>query len=352
MTEEKEYQLTEEDLAPFLEGLLAALPQQQDYQKGFEQRLYERWKEPLDLFEITHGLGREITARFSQFVQPYATKQQDFVFDVLVRLHIRACQTGSAVLSLLKSGHADDALARARTLHELYATAKFINMHGNDTAKRYRLYEVVESLKAARDYEKHYSQLGLEPLDPDTSSKLEELVDQYRARFGQEFAKRITYGFYGWALEDLELKGKKPPTFEDIEDAVGLAYMRPYYKMASYPVHASAKGLTFTLGKIGSYDFMPAGPSNAGLADPGSLAISSFYQCTVLLLRYPVYANEPALKESHNNAWLDDKVLKALVVKTKQAFLEVHHQLVEDELLIQAEEEGDPYQRFVYKFEQ
>lgn len=54
------------------------------------------------------------------------------------------------------------------------------------------------------------------------------------------------------STSDLKLKGNKTPTFEDIEDAVGLAYMRPYYKMASYPVHASPKGLTFTVGKIGS----------------------------------------------------------------------------------------------------
>src|SRR5258706_14886357 len=110
--------------------------------------------------------------------------------------------------------------------------------------------------------------------------------------------------------------------------------MRPYYKMASYPVHASAKGLTFTLGKIGSYDLMPAGPSNAGLADPGSMAISSFYQCTTLLLCYSVYANETALKDLTKSTRLADKVLNKLVSKTQQAFLETNRQLVEDELLI------------------
>jgi hypothetical protein len=349
VAEEKESRLTEQDITPILEALFTELSQHKDYQTGFEQRLYDRWKKPLDLFEITLVLGREVAARFNQFVRPYAARQEDTVFDVLARLHARSCQTGSAILSLLKSGHADDALARARTLHELHVTAKFINTNGNETAKRYRLYEVVESLKAAKEYEKHYSQLGLEPLDPDAIPKLEKLVEQYRTKFGEEFARKVTHGFYGWATENL---GKKVPTFEDIEEAVGLAFMRPYYRMSSYPTHANAKGLTFTLGKIGSLQFVSAGPSNAGLADPGSIALSSFYQCTALLLRYPVYANEAALKEVRKKSLFADKVLEALVNKAQQAFFETHHHLVEEELLIQAEEQDNPDRRFVYKFEQ
>jgi len=349
LIEDKEVWIKKQDLTPLIETLLAALPHHKDYQKEYEQRLYERWKEPLDFFETTLVFGRETAAQFNQFVKPYAIKQDDMVFDVLARLHIRACQTGSAILSLLKSGHADVALASARTLHELHVTAKFINMHENDTAKRYRMYEVVESLKAAREYEEHHLQLNLEPLEHDAIAKLEELVEQYRTNFSEEFAKRVTNGFYGWASENL---GKKIPTFEDIEKAVGLAHMRPSYKMASYPVHASAKGLTFTLGKVGSYRLVPAGPSNAGLAESGNSAIASFYQTTRLLLCYPVYVNERTLKKLHDKTWLADKVLKELVDRTQQSFIQAHHQLVKDEVLIQAEEQDDPTRRFVYKYEE
>lgn len=191
LIEDKEVWIKKQDLTPLIETLLAALPHHKDYQKEYEQRLYERWKEPLDFFETTLVFGRETAAQFNQFVKPYAIKQDDMVFDVLARLHIRACQTGSAILSLLKSGHADVALASARTLHELHVTAKFINMHENDTAKRYRMYEVVESLKAAREYEEHHLQLNLEPLEHDAIAKLEELVEQYRTNFSEFFAKRV-----------------------------------------------------------------------------------------------------------------------------------------------------------------
>jgi hypothetical protein len=108
--------------------------------------------------------------------------------------------------------------------------------------------------------------------------------------------------------------------------------------MASYPVHANAKGLTVSVGHIGSSSLLVAGPSNAGLADPANMALSSFYECTAFVLRYAAYANEPELKDMVENAHFADKVLKRLVSETRHAFLECHHQLVEDELRIQAEE--------------
>ena len=167
--------------------------------------------------------------------------------------------------------------------------------------------------------------------------ELEQLVEQYRRNFGEAFARKVTRGFYGWAAESLCMSNGTP-TFEDIEKAVDLAFMRPHYRMASYPIHANAKGLTFTLGKIGSSQLLPAGPSNAGLADPANQALSSFYQITSLLLRYPVYMNEADLKDLTGQVQFADEVLKELVNQARLAFLETHHQLVEDELLIQAEE--------------
>jgi hypothetical protein len=332
---EEELQITSKDLLPIIQAMLAELPNARNYRVGYEQRLYERWKKALDLTEVTFTFGQEIAAKFNQQVRPYASKQQDVVFDVLTRLHARACQTSSAILSLLKSGHADDALARARTLHELHVTAKFINLHGRDLAVRYRMYEAVESLKAAKEYEQHCSTSDLEPLDPETIPELEKLVERYRARFGETFARAVTRGFYGWASESLE---KRSPTFEDIEAAADLAFMRPYYRMASYPIHANAKSLTVSLGKVGSRELLLAGASNAGLADAGSYALSSFYQCTALVLRYPAYSNEPDLKDLAEDVFLADKVLEELVSEARQAFLESHQQLVDDELRIQAEE--------------
>ncbi len=79
-------------------------------------------------------------------------KEGDFVFDVVIRLHARACQIASEVLKLLKSGFADGAHARWRSLHEVAVVALFIHKHGNDVAEKYLLHDVVESYRAATQY--------------------------------------------------------------------------------------------------------------------------------------------------------------------------------------------------------
>jgi hypothetical protein len=101
--------------------MFQGLAEERAQQDAFEQRLYQRWKKALDLFETVLILGRQIGSEYNQQVRPYAAAKRDLVFEVLARNHARACQLTSAILALLKSGHAEDALARARTLHELHS---------------------------------------------------------------------------------------------------------------------------------------------------------------------------------------------------------------------------------------
>lgn len=315
--------------------MLQGLAEERAEQDAFEQRLYQRWKKALDLFETVLILGRQVGAEYNQQVRPYAATKRDLVFEVLARNHARACQLTSAILALLKSGNAEDALARARTLHELHVIARFISARGNKVAEQYLLYGTVESLKAAKEYAEHQVQLGLEPLDPEAIPTLEKRVEQYRTKFSEEFGKVVHRGHCGWAAEALN---KRHSTFEDLEEAVGLAFMRPYYQMASYPIHSNAQGLSFDLGGIGDKNVLPAGPSNAGLADPGSMALTSFLGCTVLLLLCPQYADEPDLRVLLVKVLVARDALQEFVDEARQAFLASHQQLVKEELLIQAAE--------------
>lgn len=315
--------------------MLQSLDQERAEQNAFEQRLYQRWKKALDLFETVFILGRQIGNEYNQQVRPYAAAKQDLVFEVLARNHARACQLTSAILALLKSGHAEDALARARTLHELNVIARFIFPRGNKVAEQYLLYRNVEALKAAKEYAEHQAQLGVEPLDPDAIPTLEKRVEQYRTKFSEEFGKVVHRGYCGWAAEALN---KKHPTFEDLEEAVDLAFMRPYYQMASHPIHSNAQGLSFDLGGIGDKNVLPAGPSNAGLADPGSMALTSFLGCTLHLILCPQYADEPNLRELLVKVLVAHEVLQQFVDEARQSFLGAHQQLVKEELLIQTVE--------------
>ena len=79
--------------------------------------------------------------------------------------------------------------------------------------------------------------------------------------------------------------GKEDPKFSDIEKDSNIEHLRPYYKMSSYNVHATPKGITFKLGLSPNVDIMLAGPSNAGLADPGHSTAISLNQITVALLK-------------------------------------------------------------------
>ena len=285
-------------------------------QADFEERLYQRWQKGLDLFETILKISVEAGDTFNQKHRPQAAKENDLVFEVLTRLHARACLTASEVKVLLKSGHASGALARQRTLHELAVVAYFICEHGNEVAESYLLHEVVESKKAADQYEKYCIRLGYESLDPNEIADLRIQYDALCKRFGETFKTT-----YGWAAQALN---KKQPTIEDVERAVQLDHMRPNYRMASHGIHPNPKGIAFDLGNIDPQKVMLAGPSNAGLADPGHATLISLLQCTAVLLGTRPDIETPIVLP----------VLNRLVDEAGQAFLEAHNLLISEELAL------------------
>ena len=130
-------------------------------------------------------------------------------------------------------------------------------------AERYLLHEIVQQRKLARAYKEHEDRARLEPL---TQAEIDVLDERYKAlvaRFGKGFT-----GNYGWAASAL---GIEWPSLADIERAVQLDHLRPYYRMASDNVHANSHGAFYKLGGFPpDLDILLAGPSNMGLADPGN----------------------------------------------------------------------------------
>ena len=293
--------------------------QEHTLQGEFEQRLYDRWKKALDLFEAIVVLTRECGDQYTKQHRIQSAKDKDNIFGVLVHIHVKACQTASAVGVLLKSGYARDALARQRTLHELTVTALFIRKHDQATAERYWLHNAIESYKAALQYERYCKRLGYDPHNPAELDKLRSQRDALVTRFGTVFSEQ-----YGWAAQAL---GKtRGVSFADIEEDVGLDHLRPYYRMASHGVHANLKGLIFDIGNIdkeipGYNRTMLAGASNAGLADPGQSALISLNQCTAALLTL----------KSDLETLMKVKVLDSFVGEACQAFIEIHRELMHEE---------------------
>jgi hypothetical protein len=229
---------------------------------GFQKRLYDRWRIPLEALRMLVTVCREFGDSVNQEIRqsPDATKRRH-VIDVLARSHARACQIAEEVLTLLEAGFSGGAMARWRTMHEISVVAAFIAATGEDLAERYVLHQAVESKRAADEYQQCQARLGYEPLTEEDLNAVQKAYDSVIAKYGPQFGK----GDYGWASQHL---AKKKPTFKDIEAAVQIDHFRAHYRLASHSVHANPKGVFFALGMLPETQVLLAGPSNAGLADP------------------------------------------------------------------------------------
>ncbi len=246
-------------------------------QTSFQKRLAKRWRKPLKLLEMFLAIVLETGDDFNREFRARAAEEKDYVFEVLTRLHARACQIASEILVLLKSGHADGAHARWRSLHEVAVIGTFIESAGNETAEKYLLHDAIESYRSARQYQECCKKLDYEPLSDEELIAMESVCNCLVDRFGVAYREE-----YGWAAAVI---GKKRPSFRDIEKNTSLERLRPYYRMASHNVHANPKSVFFKLGlSPNGPDVLLAGPSNMGLADPGQLTAISLGQMTVALL--------------------------------------------------------------------
>jgi hypothetical protein len=276
---------------------------------GFEERLYIRWKNALDLFEMIMFLVLEAGVNCNQKYSQLAAQEKDIVFDTLLRLHARTCHTASEVRVLLFSGHATAALARWRTLHEIAVVCYLIRDHGRDIAERYLFHDTIEAVKAGEEYQKYSARLGHIPLTDNELAERRNIRDNLLLKYGQAFGRS-----YGWAAQAL---GNNNPTFSDLEQAANLDHMRPYYRMASHGVHSNPKGITFTIEHPGPKEVMIASASMFGLADPGHATLLSLLQCTSVLL----------LNKQDEQAIVTLSVLERLVDEAGQAFLDTHKQI-------------------------
>lgn len=279
--------------------------------KGFRKRRNDIWGNPLDLLDVFLQISLEAGGDFNEEMRPAAAKEKDYVFEVLCRLHSRACRISGETLLLMRNGYASGALARWRALHEIAVIGFFVRKNGNEVAEKYLLYEIAESYKAMENYNQHCKELGCEPYADEELNKAKEACNSACQKFGKDFTEP-----YGWAAGHVETKNRIL-TIADIEKAVGLDYLRPYYKMASYDIHATTKGITFNIGIAGGWSnkIILAGPTNAGLADPGQLTAISIFQITCTFLSYKPMFRYLVILQS----------MSLLLEEIKIAFMESHN---------------------------
>lgn len=250
----------------------------------FEKYLNQMWKQPFDLLEILIGVSQEIGHNFNNECRREAVKNNNLVFEALIRLQGRACQVSQEILTLMQSGYPDGANARWRTLHEIVVISQFINTHGQNVAEKYLLYDAIESFQSVKIYidkpdllKKHNEILKFSLLTDQDIQDIIKTKNQLCAKYGDQFAVP-----YGWAADIIP-----GPNFSKLEEHVKLDHLRPYYKMANIQIHAGPKGIFYHLTSA-NRNIIIAGPGNLGMADPGSLTAISLLQMNVtLLLLYP-----------------------------------------------------------------
>lgn len=267
--------------------------------EGFETRLYERWKEPLDLLralihmhiEIGHGIAEDLNE---------GRIEEGWLIQALLHLHAQACHISFEIHSLLRSGHADGANARWRSLHETSVIMNFLSKHGEKTAERFLKFKAVEDYKHALSQRKHADRLNIDGFSEEEIKQLKRARDDLVDEYGEKFKER-----YGWAAHIYSNRGERH--LKKMEEDVGLDYLRPYYKLASSNVHSDAKGALFKLGNFKPDELLLAGPSDYGLAEPGQLTAISLQQATSNFVNIAPNVNR-ILGIEVGNRWVEETI--------------------------------------------
>src|SRR5665647_2086754 len=133
---------------------------QEEDRNIFRMNLEKRWGKALGMLRMLLTISRELGSEIAKLRPP----DESLLNNVLLRLHIRACQVTAEIITLLENGYADGAMARWRTLHEIGIVMILINEHGEQLAERYIAHSAVEAKSSKDQYALCYEQLGYQPL--------------------------------------------------------------------------------------------------------------------------------------------------------------------------------------------
>ncbi len=72
---------------------------------GFEDRLWERWQNPFNVYELCLYLAQNCGDLFNRSIFPFAVEKKRPRFEAIVRLHGNAALIAGEVLQLMKGGY-------------------------------------------------------------------------------------------------------------------------------------------------------------------------------------------------------------------------------------------------------
>ncbi|MFD1039326.1 DUF5677 domain-containing protein [Virgibacillus byunsanensis] len=288
----------------------------------FESRLQRRWMEAFHnlyaIIQIAEETGMDIIDDYLE-KNNHNSKQVIKIpisFDVLIKLFAKSVVNGKEIYLLLKSGYADGAISRWRSIHETSVFFRILTSKYSDERfteeliQRFYDYSIIENykeyIKINRDKcsEEYYS----------IKKEYQKVLNTY----GENFRKP-----YSWVKPLLPNKHKI--FFGDLERLAELDTLNIYYQQSNYQIHTSPTGLYNSLGfikdhpggKIGAI----FGPSNYGLSIPGQLTAISLMQITSSLL----------LLEPNLDKLVRIKILQKFVNKVQKDFDRIQNEIEDEE---------------------
>ncbi|WP_420209253.1 DUF5677 domain-containing protein [Candidatus Electronema sp. JC] len=292
------------------------LNNRREHQAFFEKDILSIWGRAITQLEVLLILSIESIGYIDKMFHAEKTVYSETKWIVLNRLHGRACQITGEIICLLKSGYADGAEARWRSLHELSVVSAFIFDHDDYVADQYVQHHIIEEYKEILQQQSCYPELN-EDIEfcgykSEVERKRVELIEKYGKHFGED---------YGWAFPVL---GGKKPSFRQIEEYVNLSSVRYAYRKASHNIHAGVRGTFLRLGlhPQSQSEIILAGASDYGLEKPGSCAAASLLLSTVTLL--------------HGVELIDAAVFMKIIAKqaeiTRKEFRRAHRSMAQSNL--------------------
>jgi hypothetical protein len=283
-----------------------------DLIKGFEGRLYETWKAPLDIFELLIVMCREMGGEINSKFRKKEFTEKSYKLEVLTRLHAHTVNIACEIMQLLKGGYADGAMARWRSMHESAVISRVIDSSSDEVAKKYYLHKSIDDFKSSQIYSKYSDELGFERIQKKHLNAIRKRYDELVKEYGKSYADDN-----GWAVDVI---GKERVTFYDLECFANLSFLRPFYKFSSVRVHLGSKSLDYKLSlslseKHGKDEILMAGPSNEGLVDPMQCTAMSLIDVTVTLITQIDGMNNMVF-ENILNSWNED--LKIALIEASE----------------------------------
>lgn len=284
-SDETEAEVLEYGVDIFLDELArqhdTIVQEEQENRIEMQESIDSTWGHALNFLDLFIFANQKARRHFELIVD--VKKGEDYCFDALIRLHVRALRVSREVAALLRAGFASGAMARWRTLHEIAAVSNIIAENGEEAGERFLKFKTAKDLfQIQTNFHEHFNALGFDEIDEKTINELKERTEELTEEFGESFD-----AYNGWAVEFVDFDGGKL-TVNDLIEAGELEHYLPFYALACDAIHAGPKGTLFQIGlhemdMSGEKEVLLAGRSDLGFTDPAQLTAIMLRETTKAL---------------------------------------------------------------------